>query len=313
MTRTEFFTDAAAFDAAIEVLLADDAIGSTMVASVLANHIADPIAGGPPLLVAVLDGDRVPAAAIRIPMFPMLVVIDPAIADPATLLDELAGAVIGRSEPIVGVSGRRRTAELLAAAWTARSATVARQRMSTLFFRLGTLREPVGVPGAARPVDVTDPADVALLAEWFCEFRRETGVGRTPPVPDPDMLLHNVRRGEVFTIWCADGRPVAAAGHSALRRDGSCRIAPVYTPPDHRRRGYASAVTAAAVRSAHRLGATDVTLFTDAGYPASNAVYRGLGFESVAEFAEIDFLSEASIAASVSSINPKADQASSLS
>ena len=29
-------------------------------------------------------------------------------------------------------------------------------------------------------------------------------------------------------------------------------------------------------------------LFTDADYPASNAVYRGLGFEVIAEFAEFD-------------------------
>ena len=66
------------------------------------------------------------------------------------------------------------------------------------------------------------------------------------------------------------------------------RIAPVYTPPEFRRRGYGAAVTAAAVRSAQALGASDISFFTDAGYLPANAVYRGLGFQVVAEFAEFE-------------------------
>jgi hypothetical protein len=42
------------------------------------------------------------------------------------------------------------------------------------------------------------------------------------------------------------------------------------------------------VRSAQALGATDVSLFTDASYLPSNEVYRGLGFRVVAEFAEFE-------------------------
>jgi predicted GNAT family acetyltransferase len=71
-------------------------------------------------------------------------------------------------------------------------------------------------------------------------------------------------------------------------RRGGAKIAPVYTPPGDRRHGFGSAVTVAAIESARRLGATEITLFTDADYPASNAVYRGLGFEVIGEFAEYD-------------------------
>jgi len=60
----------------------------------------------------------------------------------------------------------------------------------------------------------------------------------------------------------------------------------VYTPPQHRRRGDGGAVTAAAVRSAQRGGASEITPFADAGYPPSNLLYRRLGFDVVAEFAE---------------------------
>ena len=62
----------------------------------------------------------------------------------------------------------------------------------------------------------------------------------------------------------------------------------MYTPPEHRRRGYGAAATAAAVHSARWLGAAEITLFADADYPPANAVYRGLGFVAIAEFAHLE-------------------------
>jgi ribosomal protein S18 acetylase RimI-like enzyme len=286
MTRTEFFIDAERFAAVAQPLIDRDPIGSTLFLHVLANHLASPFPG-PLLMAAVTDGGRIGAAAMRVPGFAMIGVLDPSTADPATVLGRLADDVLARGEPIVGFTGRRRTAKLLTDAWSERTGATSKPHMWTLLYRLGELTPPVGVPGTPRLAAMDDPADVALLADWFCEFRRETGVGSAPNVPDPQALVRNAERGEVFTLWCVDGRTVAVAGHSAVRRGGA-KIAPVYTPPEHRRRGFGSAVTVAAIESARRLGAGEIMLFTDADYPASNAVYRGLGFEVIAEFAEFE-------------------------
>src|SRR6478735_7243338 len=286
MTSTEFFTDPERFAAVAQPLVRRDPVGATMVSWVLANHIANPFPHSP-LMAVVTDDRAVAVVALRVSGFPLVAVIDPSIEDPAPVLGRLVDDVLALREPIVGFSGRRRTVRLLTDVWTERTGAAAKPRMWSLMYRLGELTPPVGVPGESRPASMDNPADVALLADWFCEFRKETGVGRTAPVPDPQTVLDNARRGEVFTLWCEDGRPVAAAGHSAVR-GGSSRIAPVYTPPDQRRRGFGSAATVAAIESARRLGATEITLFTDADYPASNAVYRELGFEVIGEFAEFD-------------------------
>jgi len=286
MVRAEFFTDADAYAAVIEPLVNRDPDGATMVASVLANHLARPFPGGP-LLVAVLGGDQVQLAALRVPDFPLLFVVDPDIEDPATVFTILADAVLATGETIVGFSGRRVGARALAAAWTAGTGVAPEPRMWSLLYRLTGLVEPVGVPGAPRAAALQDAAELDVLARWFAEFRRETGVARTPSEPDPCGVLRHAARGEVFTLWTNDGQLVAVAGHSPVRR-GRARIAPVYTPPGHRRRGFGSAATAAAVHSAWRAGAVEVTLFTDAEYPAANEVYRRLGFEVVGEFAEFD-------------------------
>jgi predicted GNAT family acetyltransferase len=70
---------------------------------------------------------------------------------------------------------------------------------------------------------------------------------------------------------------------------GVARVAGVYTPPEHRRRGYASACVAAL--SAHVL-ATDADtciLFTQLSNPTSNAIYRAIGYEPVLEVTRYGF------------------------
>jgi ribosomal protein S18 acetylase RimI-like enzyme len=286
MTRVEFFTDAERFAAAIEPLVGKDRAGAVMVSHLVANQLASPYPEAP-LLAAVVGGGQIAVAALRVPSYPMVVTLDPELADPAGCLDALTAAVLTRNETIVGFLGRRKTVQLLSQSWCRQTSAAATPRMWELYYRLGELREPVNVPGECREASMTDPMDVALLADWFCEFRRETGITRTPPVPDPELLLSNAKRGEVVLLWCVDGEPVAAAGHGPVRQ-GQCKIAPVYTPPERRHRGFGAAATAAAVRSAQSRGAQEITLFTDADYATSNACYRGLGFEVIGEFAEYD-------------------------
>ena len=55
------------------------------------------------------------------------------------------------------------------------------------------------------------------------------------------------------------------------------RVGPVYTPPEHRRRGYAGAVTAAVSQVMLDRGRAFVCLYTDAANPTSNHVYESIG------------------------------------
>jgi predicted GNAT family acetyltransferase len=70
---------------------------------------------------------------------------------------------------------------------------------------------------------------------------------------------------------------------------GVVRVAPVYTPAELRRHGYAGAVTAAVTRAALDAGATDVVLFTDVANPTSNALYRRLGYRPVEDRVVLSF------------------------
>lgn len=82
------------------------------------------------------------------------------------------------------------------------------------------------------------------------------------------------------TVWEAGDVPVSIAG---LTRQvaGMVRVGPVYTPPELRGHGYASAATAAVSRQALDAGAAEVVLFTDLANPVSNSIYQRIGYRAV--------------------------------
>ena len=85
-----------------------------------------------------------------------------------------------------------------------------------------------------------------------------------------------------------DDEIVSLTGHAGRTPSGS-RIGPVYTPPEHRGRGYATALVHAQT-SWLLADAVDVCfLYTDLANPTSNAVYRRIGYRKVGEATEFAF------------------------
>ncbi len=62
---------------------------------------------------------------------------------------------------------------------------------------------------------------------------------------------------------------------------GVVRIMSVYTPPEHRRRGYASACVAAVSTWARAQGVDTCVLYTDLANPTSNKIYQAIGYRPV--------------------------------
>jgi predicted GNAT family acetyltransferase len=71
---------------------------------------------------------------------------------------------------------------------------------------------------------------------------------------------------------------------------GVLRVGPVYTPPEHRNRGYGRRLTYEV--TARALAGPDVRrcmLFTDADNPVSNSIYRQAGYVARDRHVEIEF------------------------
>jgi predicted GNAT family acetyltransferase len=142
-------------------------------------------------------------------------------------------------------------------------------------YRLDAVVPPPPVPGRLRPLTA---GEVGLLERWTADFSREAHV---PPDIAPGVAARLVEQGRQL-VWEVGGEPVCLVGHRPPVA-GVPRLGPVWTPPRHRRRGYAGAAVAAVCARLLAAGAPAVVLFADTGNPTSTGVYTRLGFRPVAD------------------------------
>jgi uncharacterized protein len=90
-------------------------------------------------------------------------------------------------------------------------------------------------------------------------------------------------------LWEHDGAAVAMAGFQGKTPSG-VRISWVYTPPQLRGRGYASALVAALSQQLLASGNRWCFLYTDLANPTSNGIYQRLGYQPVCDAAHYTFL-----------------------
>jgi predicted GNAT family acetyltransferase len=219
------------------------------------------------------DGETVAAACQTPPRFLLL----PAI--PVDTVRDLATQLIEAERVIPGVSGPLPLAEAFAAAWWRPEAGRRPERL----YRLDALVPPRSLSGGAARTATED--DLELLVKWAGEFQGEAD-GAAPADLTPLVASRTGRRELI--LWEAGGRPVAFAGISSPI-GGVSRVGPVYTPPEHRGKGYGAAVSHAVTAKARAEGADEVLLFTDLANPTSNSIYQAIGYRPVADYASITF------------------------
>jgi GNAT superfamily N-acetyltransferase len=168
----------------------------------------------------------------------------------------------------------------IVAAWQRRTGGSATPTMAQALHALDRVIPPERpAPGILRP---GAPAERGLLRDWASAFARESGV-----VVDPDAMVDRRLERGFLHVW-DDGGPVSMVGRTPVIA-GAVRIAPVYTPPALRGRGYASGAVAAISQAQLDAGAERCILFTDLANPTSNRIYAAVGYRSIAAWEHVGF------------------------
>jgi predicted GNAT family acetyltransferase len=218
------------------------------------------------------DAGEVVAAAVRTPPRHLLVTT---LADDRAA-DALAAELRRAGIKLPGVVGSEPGAGRVARALDPR----ARPGMAQAVYALSRVVAPVRpAPGCMRDARA---ADRALLVGWGRDFLMEAHAAGDPD----EMIERRLGQGRLW-VWEDGGATVGMVGTSPPVA-GVVRIGPVWTPPEQRRRGYASALTAAVCTLALERGAKRCMLFADVGNPTSNAIYAAIGFERVGDAREWD-------------------------
>jgi uncharacterized protein len=275
--RWELEPDLGAFEARVRPLL-EAHIVNNVVATVVAATVQGQFRMPPPVLaVGVDDAGAVEAAALRTAPWPML--CTPVHPDDGAALVDLW---LEHDPELPGINALLDTARSVGAAWSRRTGGSDRCRTAMVMHSLTTVVDPPR-PGPGALVAGTE-ADRELALRWWNDFVEESHVidaGAESRVATVDF---RIAAGHMF-LW-RDGGEIVSLVSTNPAVAGVVRIGPVYTPPEARRRGYASSAVAAVSRHALDTGAHTCMLYTDLANPTSNKIYADVGYRRIAEWEE---------------------------
>lgn len=229
------------------------------------------------------EGDLALAAAVRTPPHKLI------LADAVSIrgLHALTRSVAEDIPDLPGVVGNRPSVSQFAELWSSLTGAGVVVEMDQGVFMLEEVVDPPAPGGGPR---VAAAPDLDLVVRWWRDFTTESIPGEGLDATRAGEIVGRAldpRRPQGVWLW-EDGRPVSMAGHSPPAFRG-VRIGPVYTPPESRGRGYASALVAALSRHLLENGHDFCYLYTDLANPTSNAIYERIGYRQVAGSAQIRF------------------------
>jgi predicted GNAT family acetyltransferase len=197
---------------------------------------------------------------------------------PDTAVVATVEQVVADGVVLPGINGEVTASSAFAGRWTECTRSAARPVEAMRLYEVDEVLVP-RAPGSVRPAT---EADHTLAARWLDAFAIETREHRG----DVDAVV--ARRIASRELWLHDDDgPVAIAGVS-IPTGGAVRVGPVYTPPDLRGHGYASALVARRSAAA-RADGLRCLLYADLANPTSNAIYRAIGYAPVAEQVRYEF------------------------
>ncbi|MFC0432142.1 GNAT family N-acetyltransferase [Kutzneria buriramensis] len=280
--KARYYDDAAEFWTVAHDLFEAEPAKHTTVLSVVHAVLNAPRPDAAPLVLVTLhdESGSLRGAALRTPPWP-LALSGIGVDDVPFLVGEL----LEQHPGLDSVMGPRDVADRFGGEWASATGTTVKTIFDLRLYRLAELITPQ-VAGRAR---IAGEADLDVAVQHWVGFSDESAAHRGTNSADAEAAVRQqFSLGSATVLWEVDGVVVSSAV-AKVPNAGASRIGPVYTPPEHRRHGYAAAATAEAARWARSVGAREVLLYTDLANPTSNGVYQRIGFRPVTDFVELAF------------------------
>ena len=261
---------AAAAARALSFLLRQEAVNNLMIA-ILLGSLRHPESFGRPYLALAERGDAVVAVALQ---YPIQFLLSP--ADDRDAVAVLAAHAHQRLSSVPRWLGPRREAAQFADAWRRLRGEQGGVQTRMRIYQTEHIRPVTDVPGDLRLAQVEDRE---LLTAWRVAFAAATGSETTPE--QSARVVDRRLAEQTLYVW-HDAEPVSMAACGGTTPNGA-RVNAVYTPPERRRHGYASACVAALSERLLVEGRRFCFLYTDLANPTSNAIYQKIGYQPVCD------------------------------
>jgi uncharacterized protein len=185
-------------------------------------------------------------------------------------------------ESLPGVNAPNAEAKAFVEVWKTLTGQSYQLKMALRAFQLEQVQVIPKIGGSFRHATESDRE---ILVSWFEAFVREA-LDSVPTNTERSVERH-LQRGTAY-IW-EDETPVTMACHVGITPNGAS-VSMVYTPPEHRRKCYASACVATLSQTLLNQGYKYCFLFTDLANPTSNHIYQALGYQPVDDLYDYSFV-----------------------
>jgi len=233
-----------------------------------------------PYMITVEDEAGLAIAAVMTPPHKLVIYGDRSDLDQA--LEVVAQNLMATRWEVPGVLGPTEVARLFAETWAKVSAVSYRAGMRQRIYALNQVIHPDPTPGRLR-LAIED--DLDLVTSWAFNFHQDA-FGEGDLALAQETAQTKIAYREIY-LW-EDGEPVSMAAKGRPTSHGIA-VSLVYTPPELRRRGYATACVASLSQLLLDSGWQFCSLFTDLANPTSNSIYQKIGYRPVCDFNEYIF------------------------
>jgi predicted GNAT family acetyltransferase len=194
----------------------------------------------------------------------------------------LIGDLIGDGWDVPGVLGPAEAAKAVVGAWSAVTGQCAVLERQQRVHELRELKVGTLAPGRLR---LAVAGDIELVTRWRHDF--VIGIWGTADWAESERAIRRRVESRDVYLW-DDGCPVSMAVKT--RPTKRCiTVSYVYTPPEERCRGYATACVAELSRTLLAAGWESCALFADVTNAPANRVYRRIGYVPVCDYEEYTF------------------------
>lgn len=238
--------------------------------------------GSMPLLATITSGESIALAVMMTPPFKIQVLSSNAGYD-SDEIDYLAENLYKNRWKIPAIIAERSMAQAFSARWSNLTGmsyeTDMEQRIHALYSVNRTFTPPGNICKATEN-------DLDTVLQWSRKFYFDC-YGKENENENLDYIREDIQSNNVY-FW-VDKHPVSMAQRGRPTPNGET-INLVYTPPEQRKRGYATALVASLSQMILDEGKRFCTLFTDLKNPTSNKIYKRIGYKPIADMVDINFI-----------------------
>ncbi|WP_062238172.1 GNAT family N-acetyltransferase [Fictibacillus sp. FJAT-27399] len=264
------------YKSAESFLMKHEAAAELITSSCLAHMEVKASSSNPPFLCCIREGGDILLTAFMNPPRPLLI-FGKEEALPL-LIKKLAMQDWGISKLTAPAKPARAFAEM----WLRETGNSHRISMRMMLYRLERLTAFTPTLGRMRQASLKDSE---LAGKWLYEMGSETRSLLTEQEA-MQTARQKIQEKRVY-IWDSD-QPVSMAAITRPTKNGMT-VNMVYTPPEHRRKGFAKSCIAGLSRELLQSGRKFCTIYTDETNPSSSKIYSDIGYEEIGRYTELAF------------------------